>query len=69
MSVISKRIENQDRKELINLEASVILRKKDNKFKVAYGLKTAFGDIQEGKFHMLRRPQISSLFSHIFRNN
>ena len=57
------------RKELVNLEMSMIMRKHDCKVRISYGLKTQGGHIYDGRFHMLKRPHISAILGHLFRNN
>jgi hypothetical protein len=57
------------RKELVNLEMSMIIRKYDKKMRVTYGLRTQGGHIYDGRFHMLKKPQISAILGHLFRIN
>lgn len=57
------------RKELTNMEMSMIFIKKSTKIKISYGLRTRSGQFYDGSFQMNKRPQISAILGHLFRLN
>ncbi|MEQ8518678.1 MAG: hypothetical protein RLN79_08040 [Cytophagales bacterium] len=57
------------RKELINMEMTMIMSKKSSKMKISYGLKMRSGQSYDGSFQMNKRPHISAILDHLFRLN
>ncbi len=58
-----------ERKELVNMEMSIIISKKYTKMKISYGLKMRSGETHDGSFQMNKKPQISAILDHLFRLN